>query len=148
MSQPSSAQDSPHKLTGHSPSRVPVVQGNGARVLVVDDDPDQTVGLVHVLELVGFTAKSAHDGPSALESARSFAPAAIVLDVGIPGMDGYEVARQLRKDQSGKRVLLIAVTGHGTEDDQDRSREVGFDHHLVKPVDLKNLIALLIQGTS
>jgi DNA-binding response OmpR family regulator len=127
---------------------MPIVRGNGARVLVVDDDPDQTAGLVQVLELVGFTVQTAHDGPSALEIARSFAPRAVVLDVGMPGVDGYEVARQLRKEQSGERMLLIAVTGHGTEDDRDRSREVGFDHHLLKPVNLKNLIALLTEGTS
>ena len=148
MCQSSLTEDSPQKVPTPSPSRVPVVQGDGARVLVVDDDPDQAVGLAHVLELVGYTAKTAHDGPSSLEAARSFQPTAIVLDVGIPGMDGYEVARQLRKEHSGKHILLIAVTGHGTDDDHGRSREAGFDHHLVKPINLKNLIALLTQGTN
>lgn len=129
-----------------SAMNVPVVQGRCARVLVVDDDPDQAVGLVHVLELVGYTTATAHDGPSALETARAFQPTAMILDVGIPGLDGYQVASQLRQEQAGDRILLIAVTGHGTEDDLGRSREAGFDHHLVKPIDIKNLIALLTRS--
>jgi CheY-like chemotaxis protein len=148
MSEPSLPETSSARDPASVPAKGPVIQGTGARVLVVDDDPDQAVGLVHVLELVGFTVKTAQDGPSALAAARSFEPAAILLDVGIPGLDGYEVARQLRQEDQGKRLLLIAVTGHGTGDDHDRSREAGFDHHLVKPIDLQNLIALLIAKVS
>jgi DNA-binding response OmpR family regulator len=117
-------------------------------VLVVDDDPDQVLGLSHVLELAGFHVKTARDGPSTMSVARSFEPASIVLDVGLPGQDGYQVARQLRDEPCGERVLLIAVTGHGTNDDRGRSEEAGFDHHLVKPIDLKLLIALLAQNTA
>ncbi len=145
MSQPSVPETPPAEEPTPLPSRVPIIRGSGARVLVVDDDPDQAAGLVHVLELVGFTVKTAYDGPSALATARSFQPEAILLDVGMPGLDGYEVARQLRREPSDPSVLLIAVTGYGTENDHGRSKEAGFDYHMVKPIDLKTLITLLTQ---
>jgi DNA-binding response OmpR family regulator len=145
MSEPSLPETPPPEAPVPFSSRVPVIQGTGAKVLVVDDDPDQVVGLVHVLEMVGFTVRTAHDGPSTLTVARSFEPAAILLDVGLPGQDGYEVARQLRKEHFGEGVLLIAVTGHSTGNDHSLSKEAGFDHHLVKPIDLKSLITLLAQ---
>jgi two-component system CheB/CheR fusion protein len=147
MSEPSLPEIPPAPRDVPQPSKAPVVQTVGAKVLVVDDDPDQAVGLVHVLELVGFTVKTAQDGPSALALARSFEPVAVLLDVGLPGQDGYQIAAQLRNEPFGERMLLIAATGHGTDEDRDRSVEAGFDYHLVKPINLGVLIRLLAQNT-
>jgi CheY-like chemotaxis protein len=84
-----------------------------------------------------------HDGPSALEALRTEKPVAAVLDIGMPGMDGYEVARRVRAAPDGGDITLIALTGWGNDDDRRRSREAGIDHHLVKPVDLRVLEDLL-----
>jgi two-component system CheB/CheR fusion protein len=79
--------------------------------------------------------RTAHEGPAALELARSFRPEIVILDIGLPGMNGYEIARQLRQESGFQEVLLIALTGYGQEDDRQRCEEVGFNYHLVKPVD-------------
>jgi two-component system CheB/CheR fusion protein len=113
------------------------------RVLVVDDNVDSAESLAAWLGLVGHQARIAHDGASALELAASFAPDAVLLDLGMPDMDGFEVARRLRALPGFERVLLLALTGYGQEDDRRRSREAGFDDHLVKPVDPQSLAALL-----
>ncbi|HEU5116678.1 MAG TPA: response regulator, partial [Isosphaeraceae bacterium] len=85
----------------------------------------------------------AHDGPSALEQVEAFHPEVVLLDIGMPGMNGYEVARRLRDRPSGSAVLLVALTGWGQHTDRRRSQEAGFDYHLVKPVDPDELIALI-----
>lgn len=114
-----------------------------ARVLVVDDNVDAATSLAMVLESIGLPHRVAHDGNSALREAAEFAPQVVLLDIGMPGMDGYEVARRLR-DQPGTRdALLVAVTGWSQAQDRRRSRAAGFDHHFAKPVDIDALTALL-----
>lgn len=116
------------------------------RVLVVDDNVDSAVGLARLLGRAGHQVSLAYDGPEALEQARELTPEAIVLDIGLPTMDGYEVARLLRQEPWGSDTLLIAVTGYGQEEDRQRALYAGFDHHLVKPVDLARLKGLLKTG--
>ncbi len=113
------------------------------RILVVDDNVDSAESLALLLRLAGHRARTAHNGPGALAAARDFRPEVVLLDIGLPGMDGYEVARRLREWADGERVLLVAQTGYGQEDDRCRSRQAGFDAHLIKPVDPSVLQALL-----
>ena len=112
------------------------------RVLVVEDSPDMLTSWLLLLELWGHEACSVADGYEAVEMARSFRPDIVLLDIGLPGLDGWEVARRIRQ-QAGQPPLMIAVTGYGRDADRRRSREVGIDHHLVKPVDPETLEALL-----
>ncbi|HXJ21472.1 MAG TPA: ATP-binding protein [Polyangia bacterium] len=113
------------------------IDGQG-RVLIVDDNQDAAMLLAEALEMAGFATEVAHDGAAALKAADRFAPDVALLDLGLPLMDGYEVARRLRAT-SGASPKLIAVTGYGQASDRRRSREAGFDIHLVKPVDLPEL---------
>ncbi len=115
------------------------------RVLVVDDSEDTTELLGTLLEMAGHSIQVAHTGPSALEVAAAFRPDAVILDIGLPGLDGYQVAQRLREDPALKSVTLIAATGYGQEEDLRRSREVGFDQHLVKPIDPGELQRLLAE---
>jgi CheY-like chemotaxis protein len=111
------------------------------RVLVVDDDPDTVTSLGMLLRHWGHEVITAGDGPSALEAARRSCPDVVLLDIRLPGMDGYEVARQLRRQGFGQR--LIALTGFGREVDRQRAWAAGFDYHLVKPYDLAELERLV-----
>ena len=106
----------------------------GRRILVVDDNVDGAEMLATMLELGGHEARVAHDGPEALAVARELRPEMVFLDLGLPGMDGYEVARQLRADDELKGAVLVALTGWGSADDKRRTKEAGFDRHLTKPV--------------
>ncbi|HEX5044982.1 MAG TPA: response regulator [Candidatus Polarisedimenticolaceae bacterium] len=115
----------------------------GRRVLVVDDNRDAAESLEMLLRLMGAEVHSAADGRSALDALRRHRPSVVVLDIGLPDMDGYEVARRVRQEPAGAQTALIALTGWGEEEDQRRSREAGIDHHLVKPVDFAALEALL-----
>jgi len=117
---------------------------DGLRILVVDDSRDTALGLAKLLKTVGHHVSTAYDGPTAIEMARVERPNIILTDIGLPGMDGYQLARALRQELP-EEVLLIAVSGYGTEDDVRRSREAGFDRHLVKPVDFDLLNALLAE---
>ncbi|HEX8202371.1 MAG TPA: response regulator, partial [Isosphaeraceae bacterium] len=99
--------------------------------------------LAKLLQVFGHRVFLAHDGPSGLAAARAHQPDVVLLDIGLPGMDGYEVARRLRASPEFADTLLVALTGWGQEDDRRRSRAAGFDHHLVKPVDPENLGHLL-----
>jgi CheY-like chemotaxis protein len=119
----------------------------GLKVLVVDDNVDAAETLATVLQMTGREARTVNDGPGVLEAARDFEPDIVLLDIGLPGMSGYEVARQLRADAGLGRTVLIAVTGWGSEDDRRRSRDAGFDEHLTKPVDLAVLEPLLRRFT-
>jgi CheY-like chemotaxis protein len=105
------------------------------RVLVVDDNVDAAESLGRLLRLLGHEVAVAHDGPAALDAFAAARPEVVFLDIGLPGMDGYEVSRRLRGSRAGSDALLVALTGYGQDEDRARSREAGFDHHLVKPVD-------------
>ena len=114
-----------------------------ARVLVVDDSEDIAESLGRVLSMRGYEAHLAHDGTQALAMAGALRPDAAVLDIGLPGMNGYDLARAIRNEPWGRSMTLIAVTGWGQLNDRSRSGRAGFDHHLVKPVEPAALIELL-----
>jgi CheY-like chemotaxis protein len=119
-------------------------QGRQSRILVVDDNVDTARGLSKLLKLLGHDIRTAYDGPSAIAEAPAFQPEYILLDIGLPGMDGYEVAKRLR-EEGFQNTVIIAITGYGQGADRRRSREAGFDYHLVKPLDLDALITLIAQ---
>ena len=104
------------------------------RLLVVDDNRDAAESMSMLLEMWGHEVAFAFDGPSALQTAEQWRPEAVFLDIGLPGMDGYEVAERLRELPQAKDAVLVAITGYGQDDDRLRSRRAGIDHHLVKPV--------------
>lgn len=118
------------------------------RVLVVDDNVDAAETLATFLDMSGMQTQVAHSGTAAHPAASSFRPDVVLLDIGLPGIDGYEVARRIRADDGLRGVLLIALTGWGAESDQRKATEAGFDHHLTKPVDLDTLHALLRGGVA
>jgi CheY-like chemotaxis protein/nitrogen-specific signal transduction histidine kinase len=105
------------------------------RVLVVDDNVDLARSLASLLKASGHDVRTAHDGPRALEAAREFRPNAVLLDIGLPGMNGFEVAQRMRQEPILQNVVLVAMTGYGQETDRQRSQAAGFDHHLLKPAD-------------
>jgi CheY-like chemotaxis protein len=115
----------------------------GLRVLVVDDNRDSADSLALWLELAGHDMRTAYSGQEALDVAEAFQPAVILLDIGMPGMNGYDVARRLREQPATLTAVLVAMTGWGQDEDRRRSQEAGFDQHLVKPVDPQSLKALL-----
>jgi CheY-like chemotaxis protein len=114
-----------------------------ARVLIVDDNRDSAMSLSVLLQMLGHDTYTAYDGLSALEAADQFRPDVMLLDIGLPKMDGLQVARLISARPWGRRVKLVAMTGWGQDSDRRRSREAGFDHHLVKPLDMQELILLL-----
>ena len=113
------------------------------RVLVVDDNIDAADTLAALLEMSGHAIRVANDGYQAIEVAQAFRPQVVFLDIGLPGMNGYEVARRLRETPGMERGILVALTGWGTREDRDRSSEAGFDHHLTKPADMAAVETLL-----
>lgn len=113
------------------------------RVLIVDDNKDAAKTLAMLMKLAGHETHTCFDGPSALEAAHSFRPEVVLLDIGLPGMNGYVVAEHLRQDSGVSDAVLIALTGYGAEEDRRRSQEAGFDHHFVKPVSYPQLKSLL-----
>ena len=121
----------------------PAVQG--LHILVVDDNVDAAESMKMVLELLGHQARTAHNGTSGLQLAEQFAPQVALLDIGLPDMSGYEMARRMRQAPWGKDILLIAATGWGQESDKHLARQAGFDGHLTKPIGLEQLEALLLQ---
>jgi signal transduction histidine kinase/ActR/RegA family two-component response regulator len=122
--------------------------GNGPaqRILIVDDNADSADSLARLLRVLGHDVQTANDGPAALEAARTRPPGIVLLDIGLPGMDGLEVARRMRQELGLSRAVLVALTGYGQEDDKRRSQDAGFDAHFVKPVDLAALQALLARA--
>ncbi|MDI1449876.1 PAS domain S-box protein [Polyangium sp. 6x1] len=113
------------------------------RILVVDDNVDVAESLSMLLGIAGHEVVTAHDGSAALEAARAFQPEVILLDIGLPGMNGYEVARRLRQDPALRETILVALTGYGHEEVRRQAKEAGFTAHLVKPVDLATLEGVL-----
>ncbi len=126
----------------------PEVRGDAAhaalaRVLVVDDNRDAAEALGLLLTALGAEVEVVHDGPAALERAPQFRPGVVLLDLGMPGMNGLEVARRMREDERLAGLRLVALTGWGQSEDRRRTKEAGFDHHLVKPADLDTLQSIL-----
>jgi PAS domain S-box-containing protein len=113
------------------------------RVLIVEDNVDAADSLVALLEVMGHRVRVANDGPRALEIARARPPDLMLVDIGLPGMDGYEVAREVRRDAALRDVVLVALTGYGRDEDRDRALAAGFDRHLVKPVEPDTLQTLV-----
>jgi two-component system, chemotaxis family, CheB/CheR fusion protein len=120
----------------------------GKRVLIVEDNADAAETMQLMLSISGYEARTAHDGASALEVARAFCPQVVLLDIGLPGKDGYQVAQELRSLPQMDAALLVALTGYGHEEDRRRAAAAGFDSFQVKPVDPQALEALLARHFS
>ena len=120
-------------------SHTPLARDAATRILIVDDNEDAAELLALTLETSGYTTTSVHDGAAALKTTDSWQPDVIVLDIGLPGMSGYEVARELRRRQGPRPLWLIALTGWGSHADKQQARDAGFDVHLTKPVDTRTL---------
>ena len=123
----------------------PASAGRAVQVLVVDDNRDAADSLQTLFQLEGYAVRVAYDGAQALAAIDAAWPQLIVMDLGMPGMDGYETARQIRRLAQGRDVLMIALTGWGQGDARQRTAQAGFDHHLTKPVDFAAIAALLGQ---
>jgi len=115
----------------------------GARILVVDDHADTVESLAMLLKIHGHEVQTARDGSEAIAVALRWRPEFVLLDLGLPDLDGYQVALRLRQEASCQGNVIIAVTGYGLPEDHQRSREAGIDHHLLKPVDPGVLLSLL-----
>ncbi|MDB5945482.1 MAG: response regulator, partial [Ramlibacter sp.] len=111
--------------------------------LVVDDNLDAAESLGMLLDFLGADVRQARDGPDALDVFAEYAPSVVLLDIGMPGMNGYEVARTIRSRHPSHPATLVALTGWGQDEDRRRARDAGFDHHLVKPAELDALQQLL-----
>jgi signal transduction histidine kinase/CheY-like chemotaxis protein len=135
------AMDSSHQGTATVPPQEP----SGVRVLIVDDNEDAALLLSEALTQAGHRTEIAHDGPAALQVAPRFRPDVALLDIGLPVMDGFELARQIRAQPELASTRLIAVTGYGQEHDRRRTQAAGFDAHLVKPVDVDQLSDLVVK---
>jgi len=121
---------------------VPRIHGE-LRILVADDNRDSADSCKMLLELSGHTVRVAYEGPEAFDIAAEFQPDVVLLDIGMPQMNGFEVARGIRATAWGADAVLIAITGWGQADDKRRTLAAGFDHHLTKPIDIDTLAALL-----
>jgi CheY-like chemotaxis protein len=123
----------------------PALAAQGGRILVADDNVDGAASLAALLEINGYTAYTAHDGLEAVQAAERLQPDAVLLDIGMPKLDGYEAARRIRGMPWARELPLIAVTGWGQEEDRRHSAGAGFDAHLVKPVGREHLLRVLGQ---
>ena len=115
------------------------------RILIVDDDPDSAHSLAMLLKRDGHETRTAHDGLEALEAAATFRPDTILMDIGLPKLNGYDAARKIRAQRWGESIVLIAFTGWGQDEDRQKSREAGFSAHMVKPVELPALTKVLAE---
>ena len=130
---------------GRRPAASPRIEGAGRlHVLVVDDNVDTAKGMAKLLMLSGHAVSIATSGIDAIEAARGECPEVVLLDIGLPGMDGYEVAKKFRQEIC-PNTRIIAISGYGDEEARRRTKEAGFYHHMVKPVDFDALISLLSQ---
>lgn len=135
----------PGRPAADSPQGEPPTNGLRRRVLVVDDNRDSATSMAMMLSLIGNEVRTAHDGVEAIDVAEAFRPQVILMDVGMPKLNGYEATRRIRGRPWGRPVSIVALTGWGQEGDRERSREAGCDGHLVKPVNLPDLEKLLEQ---
>jgi CheY-like chemotaxis protein len=119
------------------------ISGAGKRVLIVDDNVDTARLTGRLLKSLGYEVRLCHDGGEAIEAAREFRPEVVLLDIGLPGLNGFEVARQLREEACCLDSLIIGISGYGDHQARERARESGFDHHLVKPVDIEAVTKLV-----
>ena len=134
------------EVAGLKPENAPAPQakpGKALRILVVDDNVDTAESLAMLLRLSGHEVKVEHTGPKALQTAVAEKPDVVLMDIGLPGMEGCQVAQRIREHQDLANMQLIAISGYGQEADQRRSQMAGFNHHLVKPVDPAKLQELL-----
>jgi len=133
---------SPSSTAAARPTATPVTVAQ-RRILVVDDNRDSAISLGMLLQFQGADVSVVHDGLAALEALTTYRPSVVLLDIGMPGIDGYEVARRVRRQTQGRDVTLIALTGWGQDKDRRLSKEAGIDYHLIKPVDYQALVDLL-----
>ena len=117
------------------------------RILVVDDNVDAAQSLATLLEITGHDTRLAYDGPAAVKAAIDYQPDVILLDIGLPGLDGYKVAQKIRQQPGLSNVVLVALTGYGQDSDVQRSQDAGFDHHLVKPAVFADIEKILLTVT-
>lgn len=130
-------QQMPNRSEAPQPAVLPL------RILVADDNVDTALTLAMLLKRLGHDVRTAHTGPKALEAAQDYQPSLLLLDIGMPGLNGYEVAKRIREQPVLDGVMLVAVTGYGHEADRQLSRQAGFDHHLVKPTDFSQVERIL-----
>ena len=104
-------------------------------ILIVDDNRDATDSMAMLLAMEGYDVRVAYDGPQALDAVRTARPDVILLDLGLPGMDGFQVAQRVRSDPHNSSIVIVAVSGYGQEEHRSRSTQAGCDHHLVKPIE-------------
>jgi CheY-like chemotaxis protein len=140
------ATGTPAPGTAAGPAAPPPSSPAPRRILVVDDNRDSAESLAMLLELHGHQTFRAHDGLEAIEEATRLRPDVILLDIGLPTLNGYETARRIREILRETRPMLVALTGWGQEEDRRRSEEAGFDAHMVKPVDYRALERMLAGG--
>jgi CheY-like chemotaxis protein len=114
------------------------------RILIVDDNRDGAESLAMLLQILGNVTRTSFDGEEAVATALEFRPHVVLLDIGLPKLNGYEACRRIRQQPGGAQLLIIAQTGWGQENDRQRTREAGFDHHFVKPVDMAALMKLIV----
>ena len=122
---------------------VPTPVAHHQRVLVIEDNVDAAQTLAMLLDLLGYEVRISYTGPDGVRDALGWTPDAILCDIGLPGLDGYGVARQLRSRPPTRDTLLIALTAHGSDEDKQRASDAGFNHHVTKPADPNALIRLL-----
>ncbi len=133
----------PERAAAPAAAHPPEAATSGHRILIVDDNRDFAASLAAILRVLGNDVQVANDGAEGLAAARSFIPDVAFLDIGMPKLNGYDLAMELRKVPSLAGSLLVAVTGWGQERDRAQARDAGFDHHLIKPVDPGDVIAIL-----
>jgi CheY-like chemotaxis protein/phosphoglycerate-specific signal transduction histidine kinase len=134
----------PQPQSSSPPTKKAQPTGPSLRVLVVDDNVDTVTTLAMLVQESGHKVRTTYDGSAVLEAALDYRPNVVLLDIGLPGLNGFEVAKQLRQQPALQNVVLVALTGYGQESDRQRSKEAGFDHHLVKPGDLGKVLQILV----
>ena len=138
---PIAPSDTPHPTSPNSETGQPTTRP--LRVLVVDDNVDTVLSFSMLLKAAGHEVRTAHDGPTAVQVALDYQPDVVLLDIGLPGLNGYQVAKRIRQEPNLKTVVLVALTGYGQEADRQTALEAGFNHHLVKPARLEQLQKIL-----